>query len=240
MRFLIVNDDGIQADGIRRLAMTAAKLGEVWVIAPSSQRSAASQSITLSKPFLVSEYDFGGPIKKAYSVDGTPADCVRMGLDILMDERPDFILSGVNNGLNTGYDCGYSGTDGAAMEGLFSGVQAMAFSTQSDMPHEAEDKYMLQILKELVDNPAPKGAIWNVNFPGGLIGDCKGVKYDRKVGDTHIFIDHYRKLDDLPGGFMVEAYGTPVAKEELPEDSDIYAVRNGYVSVGPLYAVSAR
>ena len=240
MRFLITNDDGIEADGIIRLAKTASRLGEVWVIAPNRERSANSQCITIGRAFEVYEFDFPVPNVHAYAVDGTPADCIRMGVDCVMTERPDYILSGVNYGLNTGYDCAYSGTLGAAFEGLMQGIPSIALSTKFDGPHEVEDAYMYEILKELIEKPAPKGAVWNVNFPGCPLSEFKGKLYDRSVADAHVFDDHYKVVEHTDRGFMVRAFGTPTPTDTLPKDSDAFASRTGYISIGPAYLVSAR
>lgn len=240
MRFLITNDDGIGADGIIRLAKVALELGEVWVIAPNSQRSANSQCITIGHAFEVCEYDFPLDVAKAYAVDGTPADCIRMGVDCLMPKRPDFILSGINDGLNTGYDCAYSGTLGAAFEGLMAGIPSMALSTKYNAVHDVEDKYMKEVLKELMETAPPKGAVWNINFPGCTLEDYKGKLYDRTVADAHVFDDHYNVVENTEKGFMVRAVGTPTPVDILPKESDAFASRSGYISIGPAYLVSSR
>ena len=240
MRFLIVNDDGIGSEGIRRLAAAALNMGEVWVIAPSTQRSAGSQSITIGRPFEVCAYDFPLDGVHAFAVDGTPADCVRMGIDHLMPAFPDYVLSGVNDGLNTGYDCSYSATIGGAFEALMHGIPSIAFSTEYDKPHEVEDAYMLDLLKELMDRPAPKNALWNINFPGCSMSEFKGVLYDRTVADAPVFEDHYFVEEETENGVMLKAYGKLVPTDTLPQDSDAYAVRLGHISVGPVYLITAR
>ena len=112
-RILITNDDGIGADGIRKLAEIARRFGEVTVVAPDAQRSAASHHCIFSKPLILKEYDFGPDGIRAYTLDGTPADCVRVGIFAAMDRKPDIVLSGINHGYNISSDIQYSGTVGA-------------------------------------------------------------------------------------------------------------------------------
>ena len=128
MRILVVNDDGIKAPGIKRLVQMAAGLGEVWVVAPAAQCSAMSHRITVRGDLEVKPYDFPATGVTAYSVWGTPADCVKVALGCLMTEKPDIVFSGINAGYNVGRDILYSGTIGAAMEALCWGVPAIAFS----------------------------------------------------------------------------------------------------------------
>ena len=128
MNILITNDDGINAPGISLLAEAAAQFGNVTVVAPASQCSAMSHRITLDRPMGLRKHEWGMDGVTAYSLDGTPADCIRAALDAIMPEKPDVVLSGINHGYNVGYDIAYSGTVGAAMEALMSGIPAIALS----------------------------------------------------------------------------------------------------------------
>ena len=126
MRIMVVNDDGIESDGIRRLAGMAAELGEVWVLAPRHQCSAMSQRITIRGDMRVDKVrDFPVPVKAAYKVDGTPADCLKIAMQYLLEEKPDYVFSGINDGYNAGFDIAYSGTLGAAFEAVMNGVPAI-------------------------------------------------------------------------------------------------------------------
>ena len=145
--------------------------------------------------------------------------------------RPDVVFSGVNHGYNAGYDIAYSGTVGAAMEAMMQGVPAIAFSGEAVDCHEVEDQYMAEIARELLGMEAPEGGIWNVNFPGCPLEQCRGILRDRKVSRGMIFRDHYRELEKLPGGgvrLMVEG----VRDESAEDGTDLRAVTGGYVSVG--------
>ena len=121
---LITNDDGIGAEGIRKLAEIARGFGEVTVVAPDTQRSAASHHCIFSRPLILKEYNFGLYGVKAFTLDGTPADCVRVGIFAASDIKPDIVLSGINHGYNISSDIQYSGTVGAALEAAFLGGAA--------------------------------------------------------------------------------------------------------------------
>ena len=129
MNILITNDDGIEADGLIRLAEAAKEFGEVWVVAPKRERSAASHSITLRRHIDVYPHnDFPVEGVKAYHCSGKPADCVRVGALAVMPEKPDLVLSGINYGYNSATDIQYSATVGAAFEAAFQGIHAIALS----------------------------------------------------------------------------------------------------------------
>ena len=119
LNILIANDDGIDSPGIVRLAEAAAKFGSVWVAAPSSQCSGMSQKLTIFGEFPVSRPAFPVSVMDAWSIGGTPADCVKLAVNFLMPVKPDVVFSGINFGYNTGFDIAYSGTVGAAMEARF-------------------------------------------------------------------------------------------------------------------------
>ena len=181
MRILITNDDGISSDGIVRLARAAKEFGEVWVVAPESQRSAASHSITLHSTIDIYPCeDFLIEGVHAYYCSGTPGDCVRVGGLNVMPAKPDLVLSGINYGYNVASDIQYSATCGAAFEAAFQGYHAIALSEGACDCHEVTDKYVKQILKELIDTPLAPGIVHNVNFPGCALADCKEIHSNRR------------------------------------------------------------
>ena len=232
MRILITNDDGIGAPGIRRLAEMAASLGEVWVVAPENQCSAMSHRITIRGQMTARRVDFPVPAASAWSLAGTPADCVKVALMYLMrDHRPDMVFSGVNHGYNAGYDIAYSGTVGAAMEAMMQGVPAMAWSTEAVDCHEVEDRYMREIAAELLAKKAPEGGIWNVNFPGCALADCRGIRWDTTVAPIQVFKESYSPnlTDD---GEVLTIGATKTVSSETPEGTDLRAVLENYISVG--------
>ena len=228
---LITNDDGIAADGIIRLAEAASAFGEVWVVAPKSQKSAVSHSITLRTYIDVYPYDFPVPGVHAFSCSGTPADCVRIGVLSLMPGRPDVVLSGINDGYNAASDIQYSATAGAAFEASFLGLPAIAFSESAGGMHEVTDAYLPGLLKELIDQEPVPGHILNVNFPGCSLVECRGILYNRTVSRGMFYRDHYRTEQKLPDGgvrLMVEGE----YNEDAEEGSDFRAVVDRYISVG--------
>ena len=128
MKILISNDDSIHAPGIALLAKVAMEFGEVTVMAPAQQCSAMSQRLTVFNDLKLEKVeDFPVPVHAAYKVDGTPADCVKVALHYVLEEKPDYVFSGINDGYNVGYDISYSGTLGAAFEAVKNGVPAIAF-----------------------------------------------------------------------------------------------------------------
>ena len=169
LNILIANDDGIDSPGIVRLAEAAAKFGSVWVAAPSSQCSGMSQKLTIFGEFLVSRPAFPVDVMDAWSIGGTPADCVKLAVNFLMPVKPDVVFSGINFGYNTGFDIAYSGTVGAAMEALINGIPAIAFSSQHDGSSDVTDKYLVPVIEELLSSPIGRGEIWNVNFPAARL-----------------------------------------------------------------------
>lgn len=231
MRILITNDDGIQAAGIIRLARAAKEFGEVWVVAPESQRSAASHSISLHNAIDIYPCeDFPIEGVHAYSCSGTPGDCVRVGSLSVMPVKPDVVLSGINFGLNVASDIQYSATAGAAFEAAFQGYHAVALSEGCNFS-DVTDKYIREILKKLLDSPLEAGNIHNVNFPDCPLSDCQGILYDRTVSRGMFYKDHYNVVEELDDGgirYMVEGVYTP----EAEDDSDFHAVLNNYISVG--------
>ena len=230
MRILITNDDGINADGIIRLAKTAKELGEIWVVAPLEQRSAASHSISLHDHIDVYPHDFPINDVKAFSCSGTPADCVRVGSLNIMPCKPDLVLSGLNNGYNVASDIQYSATAGAAFEGAFQGITSIALSEEADKLHEVSDVYLHSILSELSDQKLGYGQIFNVNFPGCPLTECKGILKDRKVSHGMFFRDHYIELKKLENGgirLMVEGE----YNEDAEPDTDFRAVVDKYISI---------
>lgn len=230
MRILITNDDGINADGIIRLAKTAKELGEIWVVAPLEQRSAASHSISLHDHIDVYPHDFPINDVKAFSCSGTPADCVRVGSLNIMPCKPDLVLSGLNNGYNVASDIQYSATAGAAFEGSFQGITSIALSEEADKLHEVSDVYLHSILSELSDQKLGYGQIFNVNFPGCPLTECKGILKDRKVSHGMFFRDHYIELKKLENdGIRLMVEGE--YNEDAEPDTDFRAVVDKYISI---------
>ena len=229
---LVTNDDGISADGIRKLTEIACKFGEVVIVAPDTQRSAASHHCIFNRPLILKEYDFGMDGVKAYTLDGTPADCVRVGISAVTDRKPDIVLSGINHGYNISSDIQYSGTVGAALEAAFLGIRSIAVSygNYEFKATDIVDRYLPELLEEYIEKPLPGNQIWNINFPDCRADECKGILRNAVMNTEHFYDDQYLKnqIDDQTWSI------TNVVRRiwQGPEGSDLNAVLNRYISVG--------
>ena len=237
MRILITNDDGIDSDGIIRLAKAAKHFGEVWVAAPKQQMSAKSHAITLRGGVDVFPYDFQVEGVHAYSVDGTPADCIRIGILSLMPEKPDVVLSGINFGYNAATDVQYSGTVGAALEGSFFGAASIALSEAVGKTHELTDAYLDEILSELIGKDPGYMKIYNVNFPACTLDECKGIRRDTTLSHGKFYTERYKVKEELEGGgkrYVVDGDYEPV----FEEGSDLAAILGNYISISVIGNIS--
>lgn len=228
-KILITNDDGITAGGIIRLAKAAKEFGEVWVVAPDSQRSAMSHSISLRNSIEAYPVEFPVEGVKAFSCTGTPADCVRIGVRNIVPGKPDVVLSGINYGYNTATDIQYSATVGAALEAAFQLVPAIAFSEGTGDKDELADTYLPQLIEELLEKHLQYGEIWNVNFPTCEVSEVKGILWDRTVSKHSLFDDCYDETV-VEGGISYMVHGH--YREEAEEGSDLRALFDNYISVG--------
>ena len=232
-RILITNDDGIYSDGIIRLARCALEFGEVWVVAPDSERSAASHSITLRTHIDLFPYGFPVSGVHAYSCSGMPADCVRVGSLALMPDKPDVVLSGINYGYNMASDIQYSATVGAALEGAFQGFHSIALSEAAVPCHEVTDAFLKGILEKWIDRKLPWDQIVNINFPGCPLSECKGTLEGLKTARRGFFRDRYKEILKLPGE-GVRMMVTGDSNEDAEEGTDFRALVDNYVSVSIL------
>ncbi len=234
MRILIVNDDGIRAPGIEALARAASALGEVWVVAPEEQCSGMSQRLTLFSEMPLRRVDFPVAVRGAWSLGGTPADCVKIALAELLDFRPDYLFSGVNDGWNTGFDIAYSGTVGACYEAVMNGVPAIAFSAPGRGDLEIAGQLMPALARELTALGQAPGEIWNVNFPGGPLSALRGILRERTVAPMQMYNGVFSARPCPDGSLGISQKGVPIGPGLAPEGSDIAAVLGGFVSVGKI------
>jgi 5'-nucleotidase len=230
MRILISNDDGILARGLALLGDVCADLGQVTVVAPDREQSATSHSLTLHRPLRAVRRADG-----AFQVDGTPTDCVLLGLGSLMAERPDFVISGVNHGPNMGEDVLYSGTVAAAMEGLAAGIPSVAVSYGSfDLEHlESHRAGLSRLLRSIVRvTQFPAETLLNINLPP-IPGDAvRGVRVT-SLG-SRVFQEEIARMQD-PWGREIYWIGGGRAKWSGGAESDFRAMEDGYISVTPLH-----
>ena len=232
MRILVVNDDGIDAKGIHILAEAAKELGEVWVVAPDAQCSAMSQRINVFGELVVRKREIPVEGVKAYSVSGTPADCVKVALLHIMPEKPDIVFSGINVGYNAGQDILYSGTVGAAVEALSNGIPAIAFSSEANGVYDVVEEYLSPIAKELLGRTLSLDTLWNVNFPGCSLDQCKGILENRIPANHQLYLDNYDRKKDTEDGFVLEVRGIPTTQAD--EGTDVRAVLDRYISIGTI------
>lgn len=234
---LITNDDGYLAPGLHALRRAFSELGEVWVLAPEKNWSAASRTRVFHKPLRV--YSAQLPDGTVVHVtNGSPSDCVLLAVLGLAPRRPDLVVAGINAGANLGRDVTYSGTVSAAMEGAQAGIPSIAVSVDvTGEPEESPDyegaaRIALRLARELLrGQPVPPGVCLNVNVPRGV---PKGIKVTRLGGK--IWTEELVRGKDPRGRdffwFAGEMISTPPEGEE---DTDIWAVLSGYVSVTPLH-----
>lgn len=230
MHILISNDDGFDSPGIRVLASAFAATDHVSVIAPDHNRSAASNSLTLDRPLRVTRVSEG-----VYCVDGTPTDCVHLGVTgLFRDAPPDMVLSGVNHGENLGDDVVYSGTVAAAMEGRYLGFPAVAISIVSKRPRHLETAAEIagRLVEHLKKEPLPKEIIFNVNVPDVPLDEIRGFRGTR-LGNRHVAEPAVRAED--PRGEPIYWIGAPGAEQDAGPGTDFHAIAEGWVSVTPLH-----
>lgn len=238
MHILIVNDDSISAPGIALLAKAAAHFGKITVVAPADQCSAMSQKLTLRESLRVEQVeDFPVSVKAAWKVSGTPVDCVKVALDYILKEKPDYVLSGINNGYNAGFDIAYSGTLGAAFEAVRNGIPAMAFSVAGDKHLEASAPYLPEIIRELLTETLEPGEVWNVNFPPLARQPVMGILRDRTVAPTSMFREQYIETRQSDGSVLLSCQGYHTPDEAIPAGTDAEAVRKGCISIGKVKTV---
>ena len=234
MRILVVNDDGIRSPGIEALARMAAQLGETYVVSPSEQCSSMSQKLTLFDEMALREERFPVPVAGAWSLGGAPADCVKVALAHVLDFKPDYVFSGVNDGWNVGYDIAYSGTIGACCEAVMNGIPAIAFSAKGWGNLEIAEHYMPRIAAELMERGQARGEIWNVNFPGGPVSGLRGILHERFIAPMQLYEGIFTARQHPEGHTLITQKGVPIGKGIAPDGSDIAAVLDGYISIGKI------
>lgn len=238
MNILIVNDDSIYATGIELLARAAKQIGKIWVVAPAEQCSAMSHKITIWGNLHIEKVDnFPVEVEGAFKVEGSPADCVKVAINYILPEKPDFVFSGVNNGFNMGYEIAYSGTMAAAVESLMNGVPAIAFSSAYNLPMTLAENYIVNIAAELTQLEPSLKYVWNVNFPAADDNMAKGILYDRTVAPNWLYGHYYTETKQEDGSVSLEIHGTPITDpNDVPSGTDIEAILKGYISISKVYS----
>lgn len=231
MRILIANDDGIESEGLTHLAKMASRMGEVWVVAPEGQRSAMSQRITVFGTILLHEVEkYCVPDVHAFTISGTPADCVKVALSCVMPQKPDIVFAGINDGYNVGKDILYSGTVGVAMEALSNDLPVIAFSVASCGDLRLCDASIPDMAEDLIKKKLPPGEFWNVNFPSCAPEECKGILENRFPSLLQYYFNKYTKEALPEGGTKLTVKSRLCTSAE--SGSDMQAVLDGYISIG--------
>jgi 5'-nucleotidase len=230
---LITNDDGINAPGIKHLWQAVHEFADVAIVAPQTEKSGSGLSITWTKPLHLKAVPWEANTP-AWSVTGTPADCVKMALAALLDRQPDMIISGVNRGSNAGRTVLYSGTIGGVIEGALKGIPGIAFSF-SDFdeipPLSVTKKYIFPLIQHFLKDPLPQGTILNVNFPHGSKNGVKGLKI-AKQGRSYWKESPDRRVH--PEGATYYWLGGAWGAVEEDPITDVAFLEQGYVAAVPI------
>ncbi len=229
---LVTNDDGIDSPGIYALWQAMSEIGSPTVIAPNIEQSAASHSISLNKPLFIKHISRNCGFK-GWSVDGTPADCTKIGIKRVLDQKPDLIISGINRGANLGINLIYSGTISAATEGALLGIPSIAISLASFKTdnYRASKIIATEIAEYVLENNIPKGTLLNVNVPYGDPEDIKGKLITRQ--GNQFFKDDFEKRTDPRGNTYYWIKGEKI-DDDKSIDYDGKAIEQNYISITPI------
>jgi len=230
MHFLISNDDGITARGIQVLSDRMNSLGKVTIVAPDQNRSGASNSLTLDSPVRIREVE-----ERAFSVNGTPTDCVHIALTGLLDKDPDMVVSGINAGANLGDDVIYSGTVAAAMEGRFLGLPALAVSlvfNERPVHYATAAEAVALLIDRLRKDPLPADTILNINVPDLPWEEIRGLEVTR-LGQRHRAEPVVKTRD--PRGRPMYWIGLAGPGQDAGPGTDFDAIRRGFISITPIH-----
>ncbi len=232
LNILICNDDGINAEGIYALVQEVRKVANVTVVAPATQQSAVGHAITVNYPLRTVPYHKNGEFF-GYAVEGTPADCIKLGVRFLMKEQPDLVISGINHGSNTAINIIYSGTVSAATEGMILGIPSIAVSLTSyvSMDFSYAAKFAVRLGQIVAQKGLPSGTLLNVNVPALPEAQIKGVLVTKQGIST--WDDRFDVRRDPANREYFWLTGS-MNVIDTEADADQIAVNNGYVSVTPV------
>lgn len=228
MKILLCNDDGVNAEGIEVLAKVLSEIADIVIVAPDRNRSGASNSLTLDAPLHVTKLKSG-----AYSVEGTPTDCVHLALRGLFKDDPDMVVSGINERANMGDDILYSGTVAAAIEGRYLGTPAIAVSLAGNpgTHYETAARVTKQIVQHINADPLPAGTILNINVPDVTSSNLKGYEVTR-LGTRNKGEKIIEYID--PRGRKCYWIGATGTEQDAGPGTDFYALTRDKVSITPL------
>ncbi len=228
---LVTNDDGITAPGIRALIDVMNEIGDVCVVAPDSPQSGMGHAITLNSTLHIDNVSKQNTPQLEYSCSGTPADCVKLAVNEILDRKPDLCVSGINHGSNSAINVLYSGTMSAAIEAGIEGIPSIGFSSLDhnyNADFEALKKYVKIITQNVLKNGLPQGIVLNVNFPKDKI---KGIKIARQARAN--WIEEFDKRTSPQGKEYYWLTGEFVNLDK-GQDTDLFALENNYATVVPV------
>jgi len=230
---LITNDDGINAPGLYALYKEIKKIGRVTIVSPDTEKSAVGHAITLSNPLRIWEIKKNSKVF-GYAVNGTPADCVKIAIKVVMKKNPDLVISGINQGPNTGVNVIYSGTVSAATEATILGIPSFAISLASKESRDFSfaGSFARKIAKIIFEKGLPEGSFLNINVPPGEKKNVKGLKIT--VQGKGRFIEEFEKREDPSKRVYYWMKGHKLKIDEQ-ENADERAIKYGYVSVTPIH-----
>lgn len=231
---LVTNDDGITAPGIRALVETMTELGVVVVVAPDSPQSGMGHAITINSTLQCSKIKVDSGPQLEYSCSGTPADCVKLAINELLDRKPDLCVSGINHGSNSSINVIYSGTMSAALEAGIEGIPAIGFSLLDyrwGANFEVIKPYVKRITQKALNNGIPENVVLNVNFPKGTEKPIEGIKICRQAKAN--WVEEFDKRTN-PMGMEYYWLTGKFINEDRGEDTDEWALKNNFISVVPV------
>lgn len=233
-QILVTNDDGINAPGIRALISVMSEIGHVTVVAPDKPQSATGHSITINNIMYINKVSAEGAKITEYNCSGTPVDCVKLAVNEILKAKPDLCVSGINHGSNSSINVIYSGTLSAAVEAGIEGIPSIGFSL-SDYDWNADFEQVKSFVKKItlqtLENGLPPATILNVNFPKLKESQIKGIKVCRQA--KAMWMEKFDKRQTPQGKDYYWLTGEFVNLDK-GEDTDEWALENGYVSVVPV------
>lgn len=232
LNILLTNDDGIYAKGLLALHRILSRKHHVWVVAPDRERSAVGHGITLHHPIRATEVPINGG-SKGWAVSGTPADCIKLAVIELLDQRPDLVISGINPGANVGIDLNYSGTVAAAKEAAIYGIKSMAVSIQGAgiSKFDSAARFAAHVAPMVVANGLPAGTFLNINLPNVPLDQTAGVRVSRQAVD--LYDEYFEKRQD-PRNQSYYWQGSESHPNYSHRDADGAALMDNFISITPV------
>lgn len=232
MLIMITNDDSIEASGLHKLVECASGYGDVICVAPSTPQSGMSSALSVNKPLRINERE-GWHGARMFTVNGTPVDCVKLGLHAIVPRKPDLLLSGINHGSNSGNAITYSGTMGAVIEGVTVGIQSAGFSLlhhSLKADFDLSQPLVTELISKIIENPLPDYTGLNINIPARIVPH--GARVCRAARGH--WSEEYERYLDPSGHPFYWLTGRFINEEPQATDTDEYWLQQGYISVVPV------